>query len=150
PPKGKLADDEISLLRTWILQGAVFPTNATTAGPVLGIAATPDGIKQSRVGHWSYQPIVRPLLPRTNNADRSQNPLDPCVLARLESAGLAPGPTADRRTLLRRATFDLIGLPPSFDEVMEFEQDASPDALDRAVDRLLASSHYGERWGRHW
>src|SRR5262249_40590175 len=88
--------------------------------------------------------------PRVKNGGWSRTRVDPFVLARLEAKGLAPSPPADRRTWLRRATFDLTGLPPTAEELAAFEADSSPEAFTRGVDRLLASRHYGERWGRHW
>jgi len=150
PPKGKLPDDEIAALRTWITQGAVFPEALAATGPALGAMATAGGIAESRITHWSYQPIQRPELPDVKDKSWPRNPLDTLILARLESAGLTASPQADPRTLLRRTTFDLLGLPPTMEEVLEFEADGSPDASARVLDRLLASPHYGERWGRHW
>src|SRR5205085_10355869 len=82
--------------------------------------------------------------------DWPRTPIDHFVLARLEAKGLRPSPAADRHTLIRRVTFDLIGLPPTPEEIAAFEADRSPDAWEKVVDRLLASPHYGERWGRHW
>ena len=100
--------------------------------------------------HWAYQPIRRPTPPVVKDATGPASPLDAFVLARLEAAGLTPSPPADRRTLLRRVCFDLIGLPPTIEEIEAFEKDRAPDAYERVVDQLLASPHYGERWGRHW
>jgi hypothetical protein len=100
--------------------------------------------------HWAYQPIRRPMLPEVRDRSWAVNPIDRFVLARLEAAGLTPSPPADRRTLLRRVSYDLIGLPPTYADVEAFVRDDSPDAFAKVVDRLLASPHYGERWGRHW
>jgi hypothetical protein len=102
--------------------------------------------------HWAFLPIHLPTPPAVSDAlkPRSRNPVDHFILARLERAGLAPSPEADRATLIRRLAFDLCGLPPSPAEVDAFEHDPSPDAWERLVDRLLASPHYGEHWGRHW
>ncbi len=150
PPKGKLSDAEISALQTWIEQGAVYPGSVTESGPELGWAATPEGLRKSRSTHWSYQPIRQAVPPGAAGSEWSRQPMDRFVLQTWETNGLSPSPSVDRRTLLRRATFDLIGLPATNDEVAEFEQDSSPDAYARAIDRLLASPHYGERWGRHW
>ena len=100
--------------------------------------------------HWSFRPPGRPPLPAVENAGWPRNPIDRFVLARLEKEGLEPSPEADRATLIRRLSLDLIGLPPTLDEVDAFVADARPDAYERLVDRLLASPHYGERWGRHW
>ncbi|MBW8885049.1 MAG: DUF1549 domain-containing protein, partial [Planctomycetia bacterium] len=104
-----------------------------------------------RHSHWAYQPVLRPLPPLIQNPkSKIQNPIDAFIIARLQAAGLSPSPPADGRTLIRRLSFDLIGLPPSPDEVDAFAADCSPDAYERLVDRLLASPRYGERWGRHW
>jgi hypothetical protein len=100
--------------------------------------------------HWAFRPPVRPGMPSVRNAVRIRTPIDAFVLARLEATGQSFAPEADRRTLIRRATFDLIGLPPTPLEVDAFLTDPSPDAYERLIDRLLASAHYGERWGRHW
>jgi len=100
--------------------------------------------------HWAYQPITPPQLPVVEDREWASSPIDRFVLAKLEAAGLTPSPRADGRTLIRRVSFDLIGLPPTPEEVEAFVEDDSPDAYSRLVDRLLGSPHYGERWGRHW
>ena len=150
PPKQKLADAEIALLAEWIKLGAPFPAPAAATGPALGELATPAGIVKARATHWSYQPIRRSEPPAVKNTSWGSGSIDRFILAKLEEAGLAPSPQADRRTLLRRASFDLVGLPPTAEEVAAFENDKSEGAFASAVDRLLASPHYGERWGRHW
>ncbi len=99
---------------------------------------------------WSFQPVKKPSLPAVKNAAWCKTPIDRFILAMLESKGLKPAPQADRRTLIRRATFDLTGLPPTPEEVEAFVNDRSATAWNRVVDRLLASPRYGERWGRHW
>jgi hypothetical protein len=100
--------------------------------------------------HWAFQPVRQVEPPTVKEADWARSPLDRFILAGLEAKGLRPNPPADRRTLLRRAAFDLVGLPPTPEEVEAFVLDSSPDAWEKVVDRLLASPHYGERWGRHW
>ncbi len=100
--------------------------------------------------HWSFRPLARPTPPAVNEAAWGRTIVDRFILAKLESRGIAPNPIADRRRLVRRAYFDLIGLPPSPDEVEAFVNDPAPDAYERLIDRLLESPHYGERWGRHW
>ena len=100
--------------------------------------------------HWAYQPIQRPVAPQVKNARRVQSPIDAFLLAKLEENKLSFAPPADKRTLLRRVYFDLIGLPPTLDEIRAFERDRSREAFAKIVDRLLASPRYGERWGRHW
>jgi len=108
--------------------------------------------------HWSWQPLIRPELPslpppspgRVKDTHWPRNPVDRYILARLEAAGLQPAMPASRTQLLRRVTLDLIGLPPTLDEIRDFNTDPSPFAWEKVIDRLLASPHYGERWGRHW
>ncbi len=116
------------------------------------VAVSPVGAQQRAAPRepWSFRPVRDPALPEV--ADRSwvRTPIDRVILARLEAEGLRPAPPASRRDLIRRATFDLLGLPPSPEEVEAFEADPSPGAFEAVVDRLLASPHYGERWGRHW
>ena len=147
PPEDKgggkrLSQDQIELLSTWIQNGARWPAGQTL---------TPDAQSLKRAGSdwWSLRPVRRPALPPIDT-DENASPIDAFVSRKIRQRGLSPlGPT-DRRTLIRRATFDLIGLPPTPEEVAAFLSDESPDALQRVVDRLLASAHYGERWGRHW
>ncbi|KAF0181195.1 MAG: signal peptide protein [Limisphaerales bacterium] len=117
-------------------------------GITSGFAATPS-LEAGRK-HWAFQPVRAVQLPTVKDATWSRNDVDRFILAALEAKGLKPSPEADRRTLIRRVTFDLIGLPPTPEEVEAFVRDTSPQAWERVVDRLLASPHYGERWGRHW
>jgi len=144
PPDEQLPTAELEVLRQWILRGAHWPQEQTEAE-----AAQPDPT-QEWMGHWAAQPLERPKSSQVNWSDGSSQTLDQLVFDRLQQANLRPSPPADRRTLIRRATFDLIGLPPSRQEVDTFIQDESPDAFAKLVDRLLQSPHYGERWGRHW
>jgi hypothetical protein len=146
PPKGpRLPAADIERIRVWIDQGARLPAEASQA---LG----------SKVTHWSFQPVRRPPVPsgavgRIGNPSYhagSRNPIDAFILTRLEQERLQPSPEADRVTLLRRLALDLTGLPPTPEEIDSFVRDPRPDAYERQVDRLLASPHYGERWGRHW
>jgi hypothetical protein len=111
--------------------------------------STTDPFTPAQKKHWAFQKVTRPDVPAVKAAD-VQNPIDAFVLAKLESRGIKASPPADKVTLLRRVTFDLIGLPPSPAEVEAFLKDTSPDAYDKVVDRLLASPYYGERWARHW
>ncbi len=137
PFGGQLEAAEVELIRTWIEQGAVWP----------------DGVGRSDVEisrHWAFVAPVRPPLPKVNRDDWPANPIDRFILKRLETEGLPPSPAADRVTLLRRLSLDLIGLPPSIEEADAFLADESPDAYRKQVERLLGSPHYGERWGRHW
>ncbi|MEQ2007192.1 MAG: DUF1549 and DUF1553 domain-containing protein [Limisphaerales bacterium] len=117
-------------------------------GGAAGFAATPS-LEVGRK-HWAFQPLRAGQLPAVKDAAWARNDVDRFILAALEAKGLKPSPAADPRTLIRRVTFDLTGLPPTPEEVEAFVRDASPQAWERVVDRLLASPHYGERWGRHW
>jgi hypothetical protein len=144
PPKGKLPDKVIADLTEWVKLGAPWPDEvAKTDGQTKTVA-------EVRHSHWSFQPVRKPALPAVKNAGQVKTPIDAFVLARLEVKGVTPAPAADRRTLIRRVTLDLHGLPPTPEEVAAFESDRLPDAYARLVERLLASPSYGERWGRHW
>ena len=142
PPKGKkLSDDQIADLVTWVKMGAPDPRVATTAQK---------NWADSNKKHWAWQPLKKSAVPEPKDASWAKTPVDNFILARLEEKDLKPNPAADKRTLIRRATFDLIGLPPTPQELEDFVKDESPDAFAKVVDRLLASPQYGERWGRHW
>ena len=147
PPDSKLTDDQIAGLTEWIKQGVPWPAAVSSVQPALTAA---DRARVDRQKHWAYQPVTRPPTPPVKDAAWLRSAVDPFILARLEEKGLTPSPEADRRTLLRRVTFDLVGLPPTPEEADAFVGDQSPDAFERLVDRLLASPHFGERWGRHW
>ena len=148
PPKSKLPDAEIALLIDWVQRGAYWPEEAST-GPSTN-RATPDEVTDADRAFWAFQTPVEPANPVVHDAGWVQQPLDRFVLSGLEQAGLTPAPKADRATLIRRATFDLHGVPPTPAEVAAFVNDPDPDAFERVVDRLLASPRYGERYGRHW
>jgi len=144
PPDSKLSDQVIADFEEWIRNGAVDPRNETKTGklkPVDWNAAK---------AHWAFQPIRNPMPPQVTDSRWVKSPIDSFVLSRLQNESMSPAPEADKRTLIRRATFDLTGLPPTVDEINAFLADAQPDAFSRVVDRLLASPRYGERWGRHW
>jgi hypothetical protein len=147
PPDGKLREQDIDILVEWIRRGAPWPKSPTATRMRDGSRFE---ITAEDRAFWSFQPIADPPVPATNDATWPRTSIDHFILARLEDAGLAPSPPADKRTLIRRATFDLTGLPPIPNEVAGFLADDSPDAFARVVDRLLASPHYGERWARHW
>lgn len=139
PPSGpKLTDSEVGKLRAWIDAGAQWPD------VVIPVTAKP------ATKHWSFQPLRKPAPPATRRAGWTRNPIDAFVLARLEKESIAPSPEADRSTLLRRVSLDLTGLPPTPAELAAFLADQRPDAYELVVDRLLASPHYGEKWGRQW
>lgn len=139
--KPKLSEAEIAALRQWIKDGAQWPVNLKSQ------ISTP---KSEPTKHWAFQPIKPSPPPTTSNRQWPQNEIDRFILAKLEAGGLKPNPQADKRTLLRRATFDLTGLPPTPEETERFLADQSPDAFAEVVERLLASPAYGERWARHW
>jgi cytochrome c553 len=145
PPKHPLAAEEVLALEQWVKDGAPDTRNS----PAERAPLKAPGIEDGR-NHWAFQPVSHPAPPATPNDRWSRTDLDRFVFERLRRAGLQPSPRADKRSLLRRATFDLIGLPPSQSEVDTFEADNAPDAFAKAVDRLLASHHYGEQWARHW
>jgi hypothetical protein len=136
----KLTADEVDTLTRWIDAGAPWPRGVVLAA------------ERRRPGGdwWSLRPLTRPAVPAVHDARWVRTPIDAFVLARLEAAGLRPSPEADRRTLIRRLTFDLHGLPPTPQEIDTFLADTRPNAYELLVDRLLASARYGERWGRHW
>jgi len=142
PPKeGRLNDEQIADFEAWVKMGAPYP----------GTEKSDIGDRKSEIeAWWSFQPIKNPATPSVKNRAWARSPVDNFILAKLEDKGLTPAPPADKRTLIRRATFDLIGLPPTAPETEAFLGDNSADALAKVVDRLLASPHYGERWGRHW
>jgi mono/diheme cytochrome c family protein len=149
PPAGKLKADQIEAVRKWVADGAVWPA-ADTA-----VSVKPDGplFTAEQKQFWAFQPVKRPQVPtvrRETKASAPINPVDAFVRQKLEAAGLKLSPPADKRTLLRRVYFDLTGLPPAPEEVAAFEKDTSPEAFEKVIDKLLASPHYGERWGRHW
>lgn len=138
PPAGsaapRLSTAEVELLRAWIEGGAVWPESPEQAS------------RDSRLEHWAFRPLAHPPVPTSTN----RNPVDAFIRAKLAGVGLAPAPAADRRTLLRRLSFDLAGLPPSPADLATLQADPDPQAYEKQVDRLLASPRYGERWARHW
>jgi hypothetical protein len=138
PPEGdKLSKDDVALLRAWIDQGAKWSGEAAGDGKV-------------DTTHWSFRPVRRPDPPKVSDETWVRNAIDRFVLSRLDSKRIAPAPEADRRTLIRRLSLDLLGLPPTPAEIDAFVSDTRPDAYEQLVDRLLDSPHFGERWGRHW
>ena len=145
PPKAKLPIAEVMTLTRWVDEGARWPNAAPVARAGPEETAEADGFTDRERSHWAFQPVRDPEPPPGGGT-----PIDAFVRSRLESQGLRPGRRADKRTLIRRASFDLHGLPPDPDQVRAFLDDDSEDAFARLVDRLLASPRYGERWGRHW
>ncbi len=145
PPDNPLSADQVAVLETWITMGAPDPRDGDHDGSdEAGIDI--DAARQL----WAFQVPVRHVPPQVSKPDWPRQQLDHFILAALEQRGLQPVRAATRQELIRRATFDLIGLPPTPEEVVAFENDMEPGAWDRVIDRLLASPHYGERWGRYW
>lgn len=143
PKDGHLRPNQIADLETWVKDGAYWPAANFSAGKPYTITAAQRQL-------WSIQPLQRVTAPAVKDTAWVANDIDRFILANLEKQGLQPAPLADRRTLLRRVTYDLTGLPPTEEEVKAFESDKSPNAYEKVIDRLLASEHYGEMWGRHW
>jgi len=141
PPKAKLPDPAIAALTAWVKAGAPWPRGAIAGDPTA---------KDAAETHWAFRPVRQPAAPAVKARGWVATPVDAFILAALEAKGLTPSPKADKRTLIRRATFDLTGLPPTEAEIAAFEADRAPGAYATVVDRLLASPRYGERWGRHW
>jgi hypothetical protein len=155
PPQGKLPAETISAVREWVVAGAPSPAATPSAGNSLaGTGVRPVALRgvitDADKNFWSFKPLSQAAPPTPKQQDWAINPIDQFVLANLEKNGLTPAPPADKTTLLRRATFDLTGLPPTEKELRDFLADKSPKAFEKVVDRLLASPRYGERWGRHW
>ncbi|MEO6183919.1 MAG: PSD1 and planctomycete cytochrome C domain-containing protein [Verrucomicrobiota bacterium] len=143
PPKDKkLSSEQITDLEVWVKMGAPDPR---TQGAKSNVQSS-----KSPQAHWAFQPIHNSPVPKVKDKRWAQTPIDGFILAKLEGKKIKPSAPADKRTLIRRATFDLLGLPPSAQDVEQFVTDKSPDAFAKVVDRLLASPAYGERWGRHW
>ena len=142
PPSGPIPASEQKALRDWVAAGAQWPAGSK-------MASSRD-INSQIKSHWAFQPIRLPALPKVKDTAWAKNPIDRFTLAKMEAVGIKPSKPADKRTLIRRATYDLTGLPPSPEDVRTFINDKSPDAYARLIDRLLASKHYGEKWGRHW
>jgi mono/diheme cytochrome c family protein len=147
PKGGKLTAEEVQSLTEWVKMGAPWPQSKKILAATGG---APYKISPQQRAFWSFQPLKTPATPSVKNTHWAKTAIDRFVLAKLESQGIPPAPPADRRTLIRRATFDLTGLPPTPQEIDAFEKDKSPQAFEKVVDRLLASPRYGERWGRHW
>ena len=151
PKGGRLKPDEIETLVEWVRGGAMWPPSAAAGATAGKPASAPTYvIKPEHRAFWSFQPLRKPPVPAVSHGDWPRTDIDRFVLAKLEKEGLTPVKPADKRTLLRRATLDLTGLPPTPEEIDAFEQDTAPDAFAKVVDRLLASPRYGEAWGRMW
>jgi len=147
PPKEKLSESVVADFENWVRMGAPDPRTGKNAA----VLKTDDDLQKAKK-HWAFQPVVKPQTPTPKAHLKTwiQNDIDLFVLAKLEEKGLFPSPIADKWTLVRRAYFDLLGIPPSAKEAEDFVNDTSKDAWERLIDKLLASPHYGERWGRYW
>ena len=144
PGDTRVPDDQIKILERWISQGA------PTARPEPETIADGLGITEEERAYWAFQPIAKPAEPSVKDANRVRNPIDAFLLSRMQEKQLTFAPDADRLTLIKRVYLDLLGLPPTEEQVTKFLADKRPDAYDRLVDEVLESKHYGERWGRHW
>ena len=148
PPTGRISEEEFGTLREWVKMGAPWPAVANE--PASSELNKKKIYSRAQKEFWSFRPLQQPPLPAVKGEAWVRSPIDRFVLAALEANQLSPAPPADPLTLIRRATLDLTGLPPSEDETRAFVADSAPDAFARAVDRLMASPRYGEKWGRHW
>ncbi len=144
----ELAEYQIELLKQWVDKGAIWPSDLKVAATASYAASKP--ITDEQRNYWAFRKPARPQIPPVKNRAWVRNPIDAFILAELEEKGLAPSPRADKRTLIRRVTFDLTGLPPAPEEINAFVADRSPDAYRKVVKRLLDSPRYGERWAQHW
>jgi cytochrome c553 len=148
PPTGRLKDQQIAEIAAWVKAGAPWPDAAPA--PAQQAETGKRQFTPEQKSFWAFQPVKDHAVPAVRDASWPRSPIDNFVLTKLEQKGLTPAQPADKLTLIRRATFDLTGLPPTAAEIEAFLQDQSPDAFAKVVDRLLASPRYGERWGRHW
>lgn len=148
PPSGKLSDEDIGALEKWVADGAYWPEEPLPEGAEGEVDAF--DLDDRRENHWAWQPVRDSTPPAVSNPEWTRDTIDRFILAGLEDAGLSPANPADRKTLVRRLTFALTGLPPTPEEVAKFERDSRPDAMHRLLDRLIASPEFGNRWGRHW
>lgn len=144
PKNGHLSEAQINDLTAWVKDGATWPVEKAST------QASGYVIRPEQKHFWSFQPLAKPEPPKTKDATWPANNIDRFVLAKLEKEGLKPVAPADRRALMRRISYTLTGLPPTYDEVKAFEADKAPNAYEKVVDRLMASPHFGEMWARHW
>ncbi|MCW3096279.1 MAG: Planctomycete cytochrome [Chthonomonadaceae bacterium] len=150
PPSGKMSAEKIEILTKWVRMGLPWTPGAGAAPKAATGGIIPPQVNAETMKFWAFQPVKRSKVPAVKNAAWVRSPIDAFILAKLEGKGLKPAPSASRAVLIRRAYYDLTGLPPTPSEVQAFLTDKSPNAWEKVVDRLLASPHYGERWGRHW
>ncbi len=145
PPSGKLADSKIRVLEEWVRQGAIWPTHTSEA---MQLRQT-SGITEADRDYWAFRPL-QSIAPRTSGSGMARTPVDEFVIAKLQERGLSIAREADPNSLVRRLYFDLIGVPPSIEELQEFLNDGRADAYEQLVDRLLNDPRYGEKWASHW
>ncbi len=147
PPMKKLTKEQVADLTQWVRMGAPWPGGEAAAAPP---SKGEFHISEQDRAHWAFQPVRRPAIPAVKDRQWASNPIDSFILAKLEAKGFVPNPPATKRELIRRAYYDLTGLPPTPSAVQAFVADESPCAWEHLIDRLLASPRYGEKWGRHW
>jgi len=150
PPDGKLPDNEIVALTAWVKAGASIPEDSELERPELDHTNPATLVTEETKNYWAFRPVANPDVPQVKNATWAVNPIDNFILNNLKSATLSPSSPATKQQLIRRAYYDLTGLPPTFDDITAFVNDKSDRAFEKVVDQLLESPQYGERWGRHW
>lgn len=150
PPRNKMPDEEIEILEKWIKDGAVWPSDMETSTTPVGKSEFP--LQERIASHWAWKKIARPEIPSVKTNAWPASDIDRFVLSKLEQSDLTPAPDADRKAILRRLSFDLVGLPPTIEQQDRFLNDPAETtvAIEKVVDELLASPHFGERWARHW
>ena len=147
PPNKKLTKNEVAVFEKWITDGAAWSDDTKTTKTIV---KDKFDLEKRKAAHWCWQPILNHSIPEVKDTNWPRNSIDRFILNQLELKGIAPAPQADRYTLIRRLYFDIIGLPPTSQQVHAFVNDDSPGAFEKVVDDLLASPHFGERWARHW
>ena len=150
PPDNKLPDDEIAVLTAWVKAGATIPEDSELERPEVDHTNPATLVNEETKNYWAFRPIADPAVPQVKNAGWASNSIDRFILNKLENAELSPASPAEKQKLIRRAYYDLTGLPPSMADVDAFVNDKSDQAFEKVIDRLLDSPQYGERWGRHW
>lgn len=150
PPDSKLPDSDIAILTAWVKAGAVIPEDAELERPEVSHANPATLVNEETKNYWAFRAVANPAVPPVTNSAGVANPIDNFILQKLEQARLSPASRAEKQQLIRRAYYDLTGLPPSLDDIDSFVNDTSDRAFEKVVDQLLDSPQYGERWGRHW
>ena len=150
PPKSKLPAEQIAILTKWVKNGLKIPANLEFERPEVHKTSPATQVNETTKNYWAFRPVADPLVPKVSHAEWPTNAIDHFILSKLEAAGLSPTIPAEKAQLIRRAYYDLTGLPPTIEQVEAFVNDDSEKAFERVVDQLLDSPQYGERWGRHW